>query len=109
MSTYRIEEDCLGQIKVEADKYWKSQTQRSLENFKIGQELMPASLIHSFAILKEACAKANLHFNKITEKQCEAIIEICQRIEDGQYLDQFPLHVWQTGSGTREFDTPFYN
>ena len=101
MSTYRIEEDCLGQIKVEADKYWKSQTQRSLENFKIGQELMPASLIHSFAILKEACAKANLHFNKITEKQCEAIIEICQRIEDGQYLDQFPLHVWQTGSGTQ--------
>ena len=78
MSTYRIEEDCLGQIKVEADKYWKSQTQRSLENFKIGQELMPASLIHSFAILKEACAKANLHFNKITEKQCEAIVEICQ-------------------------------
>ena len=52
MSTYRIEEDCLGQIKVEADKYWKSQTQRSLENFKIGQELMPASLIHIFAILK---------------------------------------------------------
>lgn len=101
MSTYRIEEDCLGQIKVEADKYWKSQTQRSLENFKIGQELMPASLIHSFAILKEACAKANLHFNKITEKQCEAIVEICQRIEDGQYLDQFPLHVWQTGSGTQ--------
>ena len=101
MSTYRIEEDCLGQIKVEADKYWKSQTQRSLENFKIGQELMPASLIHSLAILKEACAKANLHFNKITEKQCEAIVEICQRIEDGQYLDQFPLHVWQTGSGTQ--------
>ena len=101
MSTYRIEEDCLGQIKVEADKYWKSQTQRSLENFKIGQELMPASLIHSFAILKEACAKANLHFHKITEKQCEAIVEICQRIEDGQYLDQFPLHVWQTGSGTQ--------
>ena len=101
MSTYRIEEDCLGQIKVEADKYWKSQTQRSLENFKIGQELMPASLIHSFAILKEACAKANLHFNKITEKQCEAIVEICQRIENGHYLDQFPLHVWQTGSGTQ--------
>ena len=101
MSTYRIEEDCLGQIKVKADKYWKSQTQRSLENFKIGQELMPKSLIHSFAILKEACAKANLHFNKITEKQCEAIVEICQRIENGHYLDQFPLHVWQTGSGTQ--------
>ena len=88
MSTYRIEEDCLGQIKVKADKYWKSQTQRSLENFKIGQELMPKSLIHSFAILKEACAKANLHFNKISEKQCEAIVKVCQNIEDGQYLDQ---------------------
>ena len=101
MTTYRIEEDCLGQIKVKADKYWKSQTQRSLENFKIGQELMPKSLIHSFAILKEACAKANLHFNKISEKQCEAIVKVCQNIEDGQYLDQFPLHVWQTGSGTQ--------
>ena len=54
MSTYRIEEDCLGQVQVEADKYWKSQTQRSLENFKIGKEIMPTSLIHSFAILKEA-------------------------------------------------------
>ena len=101
MSTYRIEEDCLGQVQVEADKYWKSQTQRSLENFKIGKEIMPTSLIHSFAILKEACAKANLHFNKISEKQCEAIVEVCQKIEDGQYLDQFPLHVWQTGSGTQ--------
>ena len=101
MNTYRIEEDCLGQIKVEADKYWKSQTQRSLENFRIGQELMPASLIHSFAILKEACAKANHHFNKIDDKQCKAIVEVCQKIEDGQYLDQFPLHVWQTGSGTQ--------
>ena len=101
MSTYRIEEDCLGQVQVEADKYWKSQTQRSLENFKIGKEIMPTSLIHSFAILKEACAKANLHFNKISKKQCEAIVEVCQKIEDGQYLDQFPLHVWQTGSGTQ--------
>ena len=63
---------------------------------------MPASLIHSFAILKEACAKANLHFNKITEKQCEAIVEICQRIENGQYLDPSSLYnVWQTGSGTQ--------
>ena len=51
--------------------------------------------------MKEACAKANLHFNKISEKQCEAIVKVCQNIEDGQYLDQFPLHVWQTGSGTQ--------
>ncbi len=62
---------------------------------------MPATLIHSFAILKEACAKANHHFNKIDDKQCKAIVEVCQKIEDGQYLDQFPLHVWQTGSGTK--------
>lgn len=101
MSNYRIEHDCLGEIKVESDKYWKSQTQRSLENFKIGQEIMPKSIIHSFAILKEACAKANLTFSKITKEQCDAICEVCQKIENNEYLDQFPLHVWQTGSGTQ--------
>lgn len=101
MNNYRIEHDCLGEIKVESDKYWKSQTQRSLENFKIGQEIMPKSIIHSFAILKEACAKANFSFSKITKEQCDAICEICQRIENNEYLDQFPLHVWQTGSGTQ--------
>ena len=57
MNKYRIEEDCLGQVQVEADKYWKSQTQRSIENFKIGYETMPESMIVSFAILKSACAK----------------------------------------------------
>ena len=76
MNKYRIEEDCLGQVQVEADKYWKSQTQRSIENFKIGYETMPDSMIVSFAILKSACAKANLHFNKITQEQCKHIIEV---------------------------------
>lgn len=101
MTKYRIEEDCLGQVKVEADKYWKSQTQRSLMNFKIGKELMPESIIHSFAILKEACALSNLQYNKITKEQCDAIVHVCNEIEKGNYLNQFPLHVWQTGSGTQ--------
>lgn len=101
MKTYRIEKDCLGEIKVDSSKYWKSQTQRSLENFKIGKEIIPESMIHSFAILKEACALANLHFHKIDQQQCDAIVHICQEIENEKYLDQFPLHVWQTGSGTQ--------
>lgn len=97
----RIERDCLGEVKVDASKYWKSQTQRSLENFKIGNELMPVSIIKSFALLKESCALANFHFNKITKEQCDAIVYVCQQIQNGNYLDQFPLHVWQTGSGTQ--------
>lgn len=101
MNNYRIEHDCLGEVKVESDKYWKSQTQRSLMNFNIGKEIMPESIIHSFAILKEACALANLKFSKITQEQCDAITRVCQKIENGEYLDQFPLHVWQTGSGTQ--------
>ncbi|MDD7280729.1 class II fumarate hydratase [Floccifex sp.] len=100
MST-RIEKDCLGEIEVDDSKYWKSQTQRSLENFKIGTETMPVSIIKSFALLKESCASANHHFNKITEEQCDAIVHVCQEIQNGNYLDQFPLRVWQTGSGTQ--------
>lgn len=101
MNKYRIEEDCLGQVQVEADKYWKSQTQRSIENFKIGYETMPESMIVSFAILKSACAKANLHFNKITQEQCKHIMKVCKEIEEKKHMDQFPLKVWQTGSGTQ--------
>ena len=97
----RIEKDCLGEIEVDSTKYWKSQTQRSLENFKIGKELMPVSIIKSFALLKKACALANFHFNKITDEQCDAIVTICEKIQNGLYMDQFPLHVWQTGSGTQ--------
>lgn len=73
MSTYRIEEDVLGKVKVPCDKYWKSQTQRSLENFPIGKETMPESLLYAFALLKQACAKANLEYGKISEKQYQAI------------------------------------
>ncbi len=97
----RIEKDVLGSVEVPADKYWKSQTQRSLTNFAIGQEIMPTSIIKSFAILKQACAKSNLDFNKITKQQYEAISYVCDKIVSDEYLDQFPLHVWQTGSGTQ--------
>lgn len=101
MKNYRIESDCLGEVQVESDKYWKSQTQRSLENFKIGTEKMPHELIKAFAILKEACAKANFHFNKIDQMQLDAICYVCDQILAGNYMDQFPLSVWQTGSGTQ--------
>lgn len=101
MEKYRLEKDVLGTVEVPVDKYWKSQTQRSVNNFKIGDELIPDSIIHSFAVLKEACAKANKDFDKITQEQCDAISYVCQKVENGEYLDQFPLHVWQTGSGTQ--------
>ncbi|MBB5183146.1 class II fumarate hydratase [Catenisphaera adipataccumulans] len=101
MEKYKIEHDVLGDVKVPADKYWKSQTQRSLNNFKIGDERMPRSIIRSFAVLKKACALANFDFHKIDAKQRDAIVHVCDAILDGQYADQFPLHVWQTGSGTQ--------
>lgn len=101
MKDYRIEHDVLGEVKVPADACWMSQTQRSLENFRIGQEKMPASLIRAFALLKMACAIANYDEKKITLEQKEAIIEVCQAILAGEYADQFPLSVWQTGSGTQ--------
>lgn len=101
MDNFRIEKDVLGQVKVPADKFWLSQTQRSLENFKIGTDKMPASIIKSFAVLKGACAQANLYFKKISQEQCDAICRVCSQILDNQYMDQFPLSVFQTGSGTQ--------
>lgn len=101
MTDYRIEHDVLGEVKVPADACWMSQTQRSLENFKIGTEKMPPALIQAFARLKMACAIANFDEGKITAEQKEAIISVCQSILAGNYADQFPLSVWQTGSGTQ--------
>lgn len=97
----RIETDCLGAIEVDASKYWKSTTQRSLDNFKIGHETMPKDLIKSFAQLKKACAKANLEFNKINQLQAQTITQVCDEIIQGKWYDQFPLKIWQTGSGTQ--------
>ncbi len=98
---YRIEHDVLGEVKVPAAACWMSQTQRSLENFKIGTEKMPPMIISCFAWLKMACAIANEQCHKISTEQKDAIVEICREILAGKWRDQFPLAIWQTGSGTQ--------
>ena len=98
---YRIEHDVLGEVKVPMDACWMSQTQRSFENFKIGIEKMPHPLIDAFAYLKMACAIVNAREKKISALQKEAIVSVCQQILAGSLYDQFPLAVWQTGSGTQ--------
>lgn len=98
---YRIEHDVLGEVKVPVEACWMSQTQRSLENFKIGIEKMPSTLIQAFAYLKMACAVVNLQEGKISKDQKDAIMEVGQEILAGKLNDQFPLAIWQTGSGTQ--------
>lgn len=103
MEEYRIERDSMGEMKVPAERYWGAQTQRSLENFPIGWEKMPAAIIRAFALLKKAAAQANreLKPEKMTEEKCAAICAACDEILDGKLPDEFPLVVWQTGSGTQ--------
>lgn len=98
---YRIEHDVLGEVNVPKDACWMSQTQRSLENFKIGTEKMPPVLIDAFAYLKMACAIVNEKEHKITCEQKDAILEVGKMIVDRKLADQFPLAIWQTGSGTQ--------
>lgn len=100
---YRIEHDSLGEIRVPKDKYWGAQTQRSLENFKIGTEKMPKEIIEAFGILKLACANANraLKPEKMTSERLYAIKQACMEIINGELGAHFPLAVWQTGSGTQ--------
>jgi len=98
---YRIEKDTMGEIKVPVDAYWAAQTQRSLENFKIGWEKMPANLIHAFTILKRSVAVVNNRLGKLSDDRAQAIIKACDEILSGELADQFPLSVWQTGSGTQ--------
>jgi len=100
---YRIEHDSMGEVSVPADKYWGAQTQRSLENFKIGTEKMPPEIIYAFGILKLACALANrdLKPEKMSEQKLTYIKEACQELIDGKLNGHFPLSVWQTGSGTQ--------
>ena len=97
----RIESDTMGEVEVPADKYWGAQTQRSLENFPIGDERMPLSLIYAFAIQKQASARANLVLGQLEKDVAEAIDQAAQEIIDGKFDDNFPLVVWQTGSGTQ--------
>ena len=102
---YRVEHDSMGEVRVPADKYWGAQTERSHENFPIGVgiETMPAEIIHAFGILKKAAARANraLRPEKMTEEKLAAIEQAADEVISGQLLDNFPLVVWQTGSGTQ--------
>ncbi|MCB9273948.1 MAG: class II fumarate hydratase [Lewinellaceae bacterium] len=98
---FRKEKDSLGYVDVPADKYWAAQTQRSSENFKIGGHRMPTEIIRAFAILKKAAALANLELGVLSQDKAGAIGEVCDEILAGQLDAQFPLVVWQTGSGTQ--------
>lgn len=98
---YRIEKDTMGEIKVPADKLWGAQTERSKENFVIGEERMPIEVIYAMTILKKSAALVNLELNKLHATKANAIIQAADEILAGQWDDQFPLVVWQTGSGTQ--------
>lgn len=98
---YRIEKDSMGEMKVPANAYWGAQTQRSYENFKIGTEKMPKEITYAFAILKKAVAQANCRLGKLDERRCAIIGQVCDEVLAGKLDDQFPLAVWQTGSGTQ--------
>ena len=97
----RVEKETLGNVSVENDKFWGAQTQRSLQNFKIGNDIMPIEIIHAMAIIKLSCAKANLKQKSISSKIANAIVQSANTVLSGKYDNQFPLSVWQTGSGTQ--------
>ncbi len=100
--SYRIEKDTMGEVKVPADKYWGAQTERSRNNFKIGPEAsMPKEIIHAFAYLKKAAAHANFELNVLSKEKCDLISKVCEEILTGALDNEFPLVIWQTGSGTQ--------
>jgi len=101
MSAFRTEIDSMGEIQVEGNRYWGAQTQRSRQNFRIGREKMPFPLIHAFALLKQAAASANVQLGHLPADFGRVITQACQEIVGGRFDDQFPLSVWQTGSGTQ--------
>src|SRR5271163_1779367 len=101
MLSIRIEEDSLGPVKVPSDKLWGAQTQRSLEHFSIGQDLIPREMITAYAILKKAAAEANHAERRLEEEPYRLIVQVCDEILAGKHQDMFPLHVWMTGSGTQ--------
>lgn len=98
---YRIEKDSMGEIQVPAERLWGAQTQRSLQNFQIGAEQMPKEMIVAFAILKKAAALVNHALKKLDDKRTDAIVAVCDEILEGTHAEEFPLVVWQTGSGTQ--------
>jgi fumarate hydratase class II len=101
MADVRKETDSLGVIEVPADKLWGAQTQRSLEHFSIGKDLMPREMIASYAILKKAAALANHAGKRLADQHHDLIVQACDEILAGKHHDMFPLHVWMTGSGTQ--------
>ncbi len=98
---FRIEVDSMGDVKVPTDKYWGAQTQRSLENFKIGGHRFPPSMIKAFGVVKKAAALTNLDLGKLPKEKCDLITKACDEVIAGKLDDHFPLVVWQTGSGTQ--------
>src|SRR5580704_6992082 len=101
MADMRKESDSLGVVEVPADKLWGAQTQRSLEHFSIGKDLIPREMIAAYATLKKAAANANHAGNRLDQKRHDLIVQVCDEILAGQHHDMFPLHVWMTGSGTQ--------
>ena len=98
---YRIEKDTMGEVKVPAQAYWGAQTQRSKENFQIGGQTMPREVIYAFAYLKKAAGIANAELGVLPKEKSDLIGKVCDEILEGGLADQFPLVVWQTGSGTQ--------
>ena len=100
-NNFRTEFDTHGAVKIPKDKYWGAQTQRAIMNFSIGWEKQPFSIIHSLGLVKKACALTNRESGKLDKKRANAIIKAASEVADGKFDDQFPLVVWQTGSGTQ--------
>ena len=99
--TYRIEKDTMGTVNVPEEKYWGAQTQRSINNFKIGDGKMPVEIIYAFAYLKKSAALTNYELGVLDKTKADLISRVCDEIIEGKLDDQFPLVVWQTGSGTQ--------
>src|ERR1700752_57281 len=101
MTEFRTETDSLGRVSVPADKLWGAQTQRCLEHFSIGKDLIPREMIHSYAVLKKAAAIVNHAEKRLADEPYKLIVQCCDEILAGRHHDMFPLHVWMTGSGTQ--------
>src|ERR1700760_28147 len=100
MASMRKETDSLGVVEVPADKLWGAQTQRSLQHFSIGRDLMPREMIAAYAVIKRAAAEANLKGGRLPGEVHVLITRACDEILAGKHQEMFPLHVWMTGSGT---------
>ena len=101
MSQTRTETDSFGPLEVPADKYWGAQTQRSIMNFPIGWEKQPVAIVRALGVIKKACAQANIELGKLDAERGNAIVEAAGEVVEGKLDDNFPLVVWQTGSGTQ--------